>query len=168
MPSTSRRALLGGSLGGFVAAVGGAAAFREYSTRYHLRFRPLTAENESDAPVGLTVTVVDESGDRDNTVHEAVLAPAGESEASTEEPHEPTGESDASAVLRGPSVSYPAPYAITAQRTGGGEALSLSNAAIIDRLPDVGWGSEFASVAVVVEPDGGLSARVHRPRHRYD
>lgn len=171
VPSTSRRALLAGSLGGLAAAVGGVTAFREYSTRNHLRFRPLAAENESDAPVDLAVTVVDESDDRADTVHETTLAPADESDGLTDAPNEPTDESDASAVLRGPSVSYPAPYAIRARRTddgGDGDALFLSNAAIVDRLPDVGWGPEFASVTVVVESDGGLSARVRRPRQRRD
>jgi len=175
MPSTSRRTLILGSLGGAVAAVGGAVAFLGYSTRHHLRFRPLAAENESDASVGLTVTVVDESGGRADTVHETTLAPAGKSgesaassdgsDASSDGSDESSDGSDASVVLRGPSVSYPAPYAIRARRTddgGGGDAVSLSNAAIVDRLPDVGWGSEFASVTVVVESDGGLSVRVRR------
>lgn len=170
MPSTSRRTLILGSLGGLAAAVGGAVAFRQYSTRHHLRFRPLAAENESDAPVDLTVTVADESRNRSDTVHETTLAPAGHSgESGGSDGRE--DESDASAVLRGPSVSYPAPYAIRAERTDGpGDAdwLSLSNNEITDRLPGVGWGSEFASVTVVVESNGDLSVRVHRPRERDD
>ncbi|WP_418283774.1 hypothetical protein [Halorubrum sp. DTA46] len=149
MPSTSRRALLAGAVGGLAAAIGGGVAVQQYATRNHLRFRPLSTENDSDEPVNVAVSVIDESGDRDDTVHEVALAP--------------TGDDGASAVLRGPSVSYPAPYAIRARRTdGSGSAtdLSLSNAAIVGRLPEVAWGSEHVSLAVVVEPDGTLSARV--------
>lgn len=154
MPSAGRRTLLTGAVGGLVAAIGGGAAAQQYVTRNHLQFRPLSAENESDAPTELVVTIVDESGDREETVHEAALAP--------------TGTEDASAVLRGPSLKYPAPYAVRARRTDDGDAgeradgsdLSLSNAAIIDRLPETNWGSKYVSVAVVVESDGTLSARV--------
>ena len=163
MPSISRRTLLASAVGGLAAAIGGGVAVRQYTTRTHLRFRPLSAENESDESVEVSVSVVDESGDREDTVHEVALAPAGDD--------------GASAVLRGPSVSYPAPYAIRARRTDGdggadgdGAAdgddpadptdLSLSNAAIVGRLPDVGWGPERVSLAVVVGSDGTLSARV--------
>lgn len=152
MPSANRRTLLVGGVGGLAAAVGGGVAAQQYATRDHLRFRPLAAENESSDPVDVAVTVVDESGDRDEAVHEAALAPAGAE--------------DASAVLRGPSVKYPSPYGVRARRTdGGGSAtdatdLTLSNAAIVGRLPESGWGSERVSLTVVVETDGTLSARV--------
>lgn len=158
MPSLSRRALLVGTVGGLAATIGGVVAVQQYTTRNHLRFRPLSAENEFDEPVDVAVTVIDESGDRDDTTHEVALASVGDA--------------DASAVLRGPSVSYPAPYAIRARRTDGGERvtdstdgadtseLTLSNAAIVDRLPEAGWGSEYVSLTVVVEVDGTLSARI--------
>ena len=147
MPSTSRRTLIAGSLGGLVAAVGGGMAWTAYVTREHVRFRPLRAVNES--------------GDADDEVHEPTLAPAGE-----------TGHT---ATLRGRSVSYPAPYGVTARsgrESAGGEGdgnreLDLPNAEIVDRHPEIGWGSDDVRVTVVVEVDGTLSARIGEPRERY-
>ncbi|MBP1923596.1 hypothetical protein J2751_002641 [Halorubrum alkaliphilum] len=179
MPSTSRRTLIAGSIGGLVAAVGGGVAWNAYTTRTHVRFRPLRAVNESDEPVELVVRVVDESDGTAATTHEPTLAPAGE-----------TGHT---ATLRGRSVSYPAPYGVTARRVdastraddGGGDDdnrdddggsvtdgegdpdLSLSNAEIVDRHPDLGWGSDDISLIVVVESDGTVSARVGEARQRY-
>ena len=161
MPSTSRRTLVGGALGGLAAAIGGGVAWTAYATRTHVRFRPLRAVNESDEATELVVTVVDESGDADDEVHEPTLAPAGEA--------------GHTATLRGRSVSYPAPYGVTArsghESTGGEEdatrELDLPNAGIVDRHPDIGWGSDDVRVAVVVEADGTLSARVGEPRERY-
>ena len=161
MPSTSRRTLIAGSLGGLVAAVGGGMAWTAYVTREHVRFRPLRAVNESDEPAELVVTVVDESGDADDEVHEPTLAPAGE-----------TGHT---ATLRGRSVSYPAPYGVTARsgrESAGGDGdgnreLDLPNAEIVDRHPEIGWASDDVRVTVVVEVDGTLSARIGEPRERY-
>ncbi len=161
MPSTSRRTLIAGSLGGLVAAVGGAVAWNAYATRTHVRFRPLRAVNESDETVDLVVTAVDESDGTTGEVHEPTLAPAGE-----------TGHT---ATLRGRSVSYPARYGVIARAgrepeggtEGGDRELDLPNAEIVDRHPDIGWGSDDVRVAVVVEADGTLSARVGEPRERY-
>ena len=181
MPSTSRRTLIAGSIGGLVAAVGGGVAWNAYTTRTHVRFRPLRAVNESDDPVELVVRVVDESDGTTAETHEPILAP--------------TGETGHTATLRGRSVKYPAPYGITVRRVGtsdggsgdgggedgddgngndgdgdGGERdpdLSLSNAEIVDRHPDIGWGTDDVRVSVVVEGDGTVSARVGEPRQRY-
>lgn len=154
MPSTSRRTLIAWSIGGLVAAVGGGVAWNAYTTRTHVRFRPLRAVNESDEPVELVVRVVDESDGTTATTHEPTLAPAGE-----------TGHT---ATLHGRSVSYPAPYGVTARpgrepegdRGEGTRELALSNADIVDQHPDVGWGADDVHVTVVVGADGALSARV--------
>lgn len=149
MPSINRRRLLGG-VAGLAAVGGGTIIARQYRTREHVQFRPLAVENESAETATVRVTVVDESGAAADTVHQPVLSPAGADGART--------------VLRDRSVSYPAPYAVTAERTDadGDESLSLSHAAIIERLPTVGWRTEHVAVTVRVEPDGSLSAQIDR------
>lgn len=140
----SRRTLIAGGIGGVGVLGGGRYAWTQYATRNTLRLRPLECINRSSEHVELTLTVlVDREAVGDPRY--VTLAPVDQ-------------EPDNQMHWNGHWIKKAQEYAVRAEVNG--EELYLANSDIVTRLPDSGWGSDCASVRILVTEQGTLSSEI--------
>ena len=146
MPSThsySRRTLVGAGLGGVGALITGSVAWNQYARRNHLTFRDLSARNDAEEPVTLTVDVGTDLEEPRTSTHQ--LEPAGIEDGSNE------------THVAGPWIKRARQWAIRA--SNGDDTITLSNRELNHRA-ETGWGADAIAVTIVLTEDGGLDSEV--------